>query len=130
MTRHEKIKTFVQETLGCGCPEEVFSCIDCQSNILLNNVMVNIKINIGNRLLIYVVEVDGLDSIRNILTFLVDAGKKERDRLGFNRYRLVLVAEDLQKIKQIAHDIFNIIDKDEKIHLHIISKTDMEKFFY
>ncbi len=128
MTNHEKIKTFVQETLGCGCPEEVFSYIDCQSNILLNNIMVNIKINIGNRLLIYVVEVNDSDSIKDILTFLVDAGKKERDRSGFNRYRLVLVAENLQEIKQIAHDAFNIIDRDEKIHLHIVSKTDIEIF--
>jgi hypothetical protein len=128
MTKHEKIKTFVQETLGCGCPEEVFSFIDCKSNILLNGIMVNIKINIGNRLLIYVVEVKNSDSIIDILTFLVDAGKRERDRSGFNRYRLVLAAENLQKIKQVAHDAFNIIEKDEKIHLHIISKTDMEIF--
>jgi hypothetical protein len=128
MTKHEKIKTFVQETLGCGCPEEVFSYIDCRSNVLLNDIMVNIKINIGNRLLIYVVEVNDSDSIRDILTFLVDAGKRERDRSGFNRYRLVLAAENLQKIKQVAHDAFNIIEKDEKIHLHIISKTDMEIF--
>jgi uncharacterized Fe-S cluster-containing radical SAM superfamily enzyme len=128
MTKHEKIKTFVQETLGCGCPEKVFSFIDCRSNILLNDIIINIKINIGNRLLIYVVEVNDSDSIRDILTFLVDAGKKERDRSGFNRYRLVLAAENLQKIKQIAHDAFNIIDTDEKIHLHIISKTDMEIF--
>jgi uncharacterized Fe-S cluster-containing radical SAM superfamily enzyme len=128
MTKHEKIKTFVQETLGCGCPEEVFSFIDCKSNILLNGIMVNIKINIGNRLLIYVVEVKNSDSIIDILTFLVDAGKRERDRSGFNRYRLVLAAENLQKIKQIAHDAFNIIDRDEKIHLHIVSKTDMEIF--
>ncbi len=128
MTNHKKIKTFVQETLGCGCPEEVFSYIDCRSNVLLNNIMVNIKINIGNRLLIYVVEVDDSYSIRDILTSLVDAGKKERDRLGFNRYRLVLAAENLQKIKQVAYDAFDTIDKDEKIHLHIVSKTDIEIF--
>ncbi len=128
MTRHEKIKTFVQETLGCGCPEEVFSFIDCRSNVLLNDIMVNIKINIGNRLLIYVVEVNDSDFIRDILTFLVDAGKRERDKLGFNRYRLVLAAENLQGIKQIAYDAFNIIEKDEKIHLHIVSKTDIEIF--
>lgn len=129
MTNHEKIKTFVQETLGCGCPEEVFSYIDCQSNILLNNIMVNIKINIGNRLLIYVVEVNNSDSIKDILIALIDAGRKERDRSGFNRYRLVLAAENLQGIKQIAYDAFNIIDRDEKTHLHIVSKSDMEIFY-
>jgi hypothetical protein len=119
----KNIKTFVKLTLGCTCPEEVFEYIDCQSNIKLNDdIVLSNKINIGNRLLIYVVEVTNPVFIKNVLPFLVNTGKKERDNLRFNRFRLVLVTENLDKIKEIAESIFDTIHKDDKVHLHVIQK--------
>jgi len=124
----EKIKTFVKQTLGCACPEEVFEYIDCQSNIKLNDdIVLSNKINIGNRLLIYVVEVTNPVFIKNVLPFLVNTGKKERDNLRFNRFRLVLVTENLDKIKEIAESIFDTIHKDDKVHLHVIQKDKVPK---
>jgi hypothetical protein len=59
MIKTENIKTFVRQTLGCACPEEVFKRIDCQSDIKLNdNILLSSKINVGNKLLIYVVEIN------------------------------------------------------------------------
>ena len=64
-----KIKSFATQTLGCQCPEEVFNFIDCQRNIELSNQILLInKINIGNRLLIYVVETDDINFINNNLS--------------------------------------------------------------
>jgi hypothetical protein len=91
----ESIKTFVQKTLGCGCPEKVFEYINCKSNIKLNDIVLSSKINIGNRLLIYVVNINDQNSLKNILPFLVSTGKDERDNLKFNRFRLVLVTDKL-----------------------------------
>ena len=119
----EKIKTFVKLTLGCTCPEEVFEYIDCQSNIKLNDdIVLSNKINIGNRLLIYVIETNKPGLIKNVLPFLVNTGKKERDNLRFNRFRLVLVTDKLDEIKEIAESIFDTIHKDDKVHLHVIQK--------
>jgi hypothetical protein len=124
----EKIKTFVKLTLGCTCPEEVFAYIDCQSNIKLNDdIVLSNKINIGNRLLIYVVEVNNPASIKNTLPFLVNTGKAERDNSKFNRFRLVLVTDKLNEIKEVAESMFNTINKDEKVHLHIVSKDNPPK---
>lgn len=124
----EKIKSFVKQTLGCACPEEVFEYIDCQSNIVLNeNIVLRNKINIGNRLLIYIVESSNPASMKNILPFLVNTGKTERDNLRFNRFRLVLVTENLDEIKEAAESLFNTIYKDEKIHLHVVSKDKVPK---
>jgi hypothetical protein len=124
----EKIKTFVKQTLGCACPEEVFEYIDCQSNIKLNDdIVLNTKINIGNRLLIYVVEANNPGFIKNVLPFLVNTGKKERDNLRFNRFRLVLVTDKLDEIKEVAESLFNTINKDEKVHLHVIQKNKVPK---
>jgi len=124
----ENIKTFVQKTLGCGCPEEVFEYIDCQFNIKLNDIVLSHKINIGNRLLIYVIEVNDQSSVKNILPFLVSAGKNERDNLKFNRFRLVLVTDKLNEIKGNAGMIFDSIPKDEKVHLHVVDKKKVPIF--
>ncbi len=126
MIMKENIKTFVQQTLGCACPEEVFKYIDCQSNIKLNNIVLS-KINIGNRLLIYVVEVNSAYSVRDILPFLIEKGRKERDSLQFNRFRLVIATDNLDEIKQVADRVFQALDKDEKIHLHVVLKEDLPR---
>jgi hypothetical protein len=129
MISNENIKTFVQQTLGCTCPEEVFSHIECQSNIKLDdNIVLSSKINIGGRLLIYVIEVNKLDSIKYILPYLLSIGKEERDRLNFNRFRLVLAVDNLNYIKQVVDVIFKPINKDERIHLHIIPKDNFPLF--
>jgi len=123
------IKTFVQHTLGCGCPEEVFQSMDCQFNIRLNNdIHLRNKINIGNRLLIYVLEVNNTGPLRNILPLLVNSGRTERDNLKFNRFRLVLATDRVDEIKKTADSIFNAISEDEKVHLHIVDKEKVPTF--
>jgi len=125
----EAIKLFVQQTLGCGCPEEVFEHIDCQFNIKLNHeIILRNKIKIGNRLLIYVLEVNNAGPIKSILPFLVAAGKTERDNLRFNRFRLVLVTDKSDELKQAAESMFNTINKDDKVHLHVVHKETVPIF--
>jgi hypothetical protein len=86
------------------------------------------KINIGNRLLIYILEVNNTGPIKNILPFLVKSGKTERDNLKFNRFRLVLITDRVEEIKRTAESIFGDINKDEKVHLHVVDK-DMVPIF-
>jgi hypothetical protein len=125
----EAIKFFAQQTLGCGCPEEVFEHMDCQFNIKLNHeIILRNKIKIGNRLLIYVLEVNNAGPIKTILPFLVAAGKTERDNLKFNRFRLVLITDKLDEVKGTAEPIFDSISKDEKVHLHVVHKETVPIF--
>jgi hypothetical protein len=128
MVNNENITTFVQRILGCGCPEEVFRYIECQSDIKINDFAVKNRVNIGNRLLIYVAEVNESDPVSQILTLLYNAGKKDRDSSGFNRFRLVLATDILDDIKQSAEDTFNAINKDDKMHLHVILKNSIPAF--
>ena len=48
-----QIKRFVQETLGCSCPEEVFDKIECDTDA--SRIWWR-RINVGNRLLIYILD--------------------------------------------------------------------------
>ena len=125
-----KIKTFAKQTLGCQCPEEVFDFIDCQRDIELSNqILLTNKINIGNRLLIYIVETDDINFIKNNLPTIFQFGIKERDSKAFNRVRFVIATNKLEEIKLIAENIFkNLTDGDDKIHLHLISKNEFTQF--
>ncbi len=130
MANNEKIKLFVIQTLGCACPEEVFQYILCQNNIKLNDdILLHNKINIGNRLLIYVVKMNNPDFVKSYLPVLVSTGKKERDNSGFNRFRLVVATDRVEQTKQVADSVFkNLKEKDEKIHLHIVHKNEISLF--
>ena len=125
-----KIKTFAQQTLGCGCPEEVFDSIDCQRDIELSpQIVLTNKINIGNRLLIYILQTDDMNFIKSNLPAIVQSGIKERDSKALNRVRFVIVAEKPEEIKPGAENIFkNLASKDEKIHLHLINKKEFAQF--
>jgi len=125
MTDKEKIKRFVQEALGCGCPEEVFRSIDCKRDVELDGgVILHSIITIGNRLLVYIVY-DNLGFVENHLTLLVSTGKKERDARGLNRFRLVIVRDRFPDNGDAIKRKFSALkEKDENIHLHVISSND------
>ena len=121
-----KIKTFVRQTLGCTCPEEVFDFIDCQRDIELSHqISLTNKINIGNRLLIYIVKTDDSIFTRINLPVIFQLGRNERDSKAFNRVRVVIVTDKIDEIKLIAENIVkNLADKDDKMHLHLISRNE------
>lgn len=125
MDGKEAIKEFVQKTLGCGCPEEVFRQIESQADVPLDNHVRAGRINIGNRLLIYIAEIKEEENLMTLLPFLIDKGKTERDSLQFNRFRLVLATDENSTIEQQANALFETIEKDEKIHLHTIRKNNI-----
>jgi len=131
MTDKEKIKRFVQETLGCGCPEEVFRSIDCKCDVELGGgVILHSTITIGNRLLIYVVY-DTNAFVQEHLALLVSAGKKERDSRGLNRFRLVIVTDRIPGHGDAIRRAFGELqEKDENIHLHVISSNNKYLDFY
>jgi|GEM_PF-7038216 len=66
--------------------------------------------------------------IRNLPT-IFQFGIKERDSKAFNRVRFVIATNKFEEIKLIAENIFkNLTDKDDKIHLHLISKNEFTQF--
>ena len=139
------IKEFIKY-LGCECSDDVFKIIEIQNNIISNNeLVIKQKINIGNKLLIYLIEINEffnqtkeLSEIFKIFRNILLKGKIERDNKKFNRFRLVIIINKIGKNDSFKNikDIKNIINKfqeifqelqngkiiDEKIHLHIIEE--------
>lgn len=125
MITNEAIKGFTREILGCDCPEEVFNKIVCEDDVRINNgLTISYKINIGDKLLIYILILEQRNKLGSELPKLIEAGKKERNGRGFNRFRLVLVSENPDVIRDDVHKLFEKLEKDEKIHLHIINSND------
>ncbi|UCH90254.1 MAG: hypothetical protein JSV49_01070 [Thermoplasmata archaeon] len=129
MTGIDRIKSFVQSTLGCSCPEDVFEFIESKDKIeVTNKITLSTKINVGNRLLIYVIESTDPDFITDNMAGIVMLGKSERDTFGFNRFRLVVVTDDTPDLKKLTENTFNNLDlQDDKIHLHIINQNDYQQ---
>ncbi len=123
MNSKEAIISFVRETLGCQCPQEVFEHIDMAYTPERD---IKLRINVGDRLLIYVAEIEDPDSLDAILEKLVRAGREEIDFSGLNRFRLVVAAEDLKSIKDSLLEKFDAIRQgDEKAHLHVLDRNDL-----
>ncbi len=113
MIANEDIKAFTRDILGCDCPEQVFSRIVCEDDVKIDSgLIISHKINIGDRLLIYVSVPDRTSELSSELVKLVDSGEKERNDKGFNRFRLVLVSENPDLIKDGAHKLFEQLGKD------------------
>ena len=126
MQKHTEIKRFVQETLGCSCPEEVFNKIDYQEE---RDSFSGRKVNVGDRLLIYIITTDTESSIQGVINSALQRGVVERDKKGFNRFRLVLVASHPDVLRSSAELAFESSGyTDEKTHLHVVNESDVEGF--
>lgn len=125
MITNEGIKAFTRDILGCDCPEEVFNKIVCEDDVKIDSeITISHKINIGDRLLIYISILEQISELGSELPKLVDAGEHERNDKGYNRFRLVLVSDNPDIIKDDVQKLFEQIEKDEKIHLHIINRNE------
>ncbi len=126
MFNYPEIKRFVQETLGCSCPEEVFNKIEYQN---AGSGIWERKVNVGDRLLIYILTMNEKSDIRHVISTALKQGIEERDNMGLNRFRLVLVSSRQKELRGSAEQAFkNSKYTDEKAHLHIVSERDVEMF--
>ena len=130
MSNTQLITDFVKSKLGCQCPDEVFETVEVQENCRLNiDIWLRSRINVGNRLLVYVVEVNNSVFVHENLLSLVFFGRDEKDMKSFKTFRLVLVADPVEEIKSAADNIFNdllnVMDLGDSIHLHVVERGDI-----
>jgi len=124
MQIYPEIKRFVQETLGCSCPEEVFNTIDYQKE---SDDISGRKINVGDRLLIYIITMDRKSNIQGVINSALEQGVEEREKKRLNRFRLVLVASRPDELRSSAEHAYDSSGfTDEKTHLHIVNESDVE----
>ena len=120
---NEKLKAFVKNTLGCGCPEKVFEKIDVSKLLTVVHEEDATRIVVGDTLLIYVIcpipTANFVDSVESIGL----AGKADRNANNYNRFRLVVsgIEDDVQQEK-VSKSFSKSFNTDEKMHIHFVDK--------
>ena len=127
MNKVDIIKSFVVNKLGCDCPAAVFNIIKWQEDVKIDDeIILNYKFNIGDRLLIYIIEIEDANSLNQKLLKVIRIGINERNDNSFNRFRIVLISNNITEIGPMADNIFNNLNiDDQKVHLHVMNKTDI-----
>lgn len=124
MPYHEEIKRFVRTTLGCECPDDVFDNIECRSSEPPpQGVDALTRINIADRLLVYVVTLPDPRTATMALSAAIRQGLRERDTAGFNRFRLACVCREPAPIAaQLEQQFSAQAQGDPKAHLHLLTR--------
>jgi hypothetical protein len=118
---------FVRDVLGCGCPEEILRAIRVDRGRLVPGLDVEVtRLDVGGRLLVYVVPAAAAQPLPALVAAAVEAGVSERDRRGFNRFRLVLAADSPAALERPARDALAACERrDERVHLHVVSSAEL-----
>lgn len=126
MNQQQRIKSFVQHTLGCTCPDKVFEHIEDRRAKASESPHTR-SFAIGGRLLIYIWRVKDTVKFAENLSAMLAAGKKERDETGLNRFRAVVASDDPQHVGPLAELVFSgFSDRDDRLHLHVISADTLK----
>ncbi len=126
MTLHDSLTSFVRGTLGCGCPDEVFSEIVVRLMAADNPAPVRLAIEVGGRLLVHVIEEEpALDDPR-LIARVVEEGVRKRDEGGFNRFRLVVAVGARDAAGETLRRRFDAAPaRDGRTHLHVLPSSSV-----
>jgi hypothetical protein len=124
MNRKSDIKYFVKNILGCTCPDKVFEQIE-DKQVVVSSSPHTRSITIGGRLLIYIWEVYNLDHFKEKLFALLEAGRKQRDEQGLNRFRAVLAVHGAtHNVESEASSYFlQFTGRDDRMHIHVVTAS-------
>jgi len=124
------VTRFVREVIGCNCPEHVFRHIEIQpGSSAVKACSADCELRIGGRLLI-VVTSEPIGDLAARLGQVIAEGKRARDEHKFNRFRLLVQAENAaQQEKQLLRAFEAVPEKDERTHLHVLGKAQVPNFF-
>jgi hypothetical protein len=114
---------FIRDVLGCGCPDEVLRTIRIDRPWHASEVAAElVRIDVGGRLLVWLLAVGGRPTdLAGLVTSAATVGLAERDRMAFNRLRLVLASPDPSEIAGPALEAFDAHRwPDDRIHLHVV----------
>lgn len=115
-----EIVRFVREILGCGCPDEVVA-----RTVIDRGEGGEPGLDVGGRLLVRVLPSDDVNGLIDVFPETVERLRRERDRRGFNRLRLVV-----HSVSEVAADTLQemlpiIAAADDKVYFHAVSGDEL-----
>jgi hypothetical protein len=120
---NENLKGFVRNTLGCGCPEEVFEKIDLSMHLAVGHEKEVTRIVVGDTLLIYIIGPEPYGDFIDRVESIGLAAKNDRDTNNYNRFRLVISGfEDDVRQREASERFSELFKMDAKMHIHFVSQ--------
>jgi hypothetical protein len=110
------LQRFVRGTLGCKCPDDVFQ------SVAIDGREDHTRLVIGDRLLIYVMDVAAETPAGKAVSRLVEQGLADRNSARLNRLRLVVASTQPALDLAVANEAFAAVaGDDDRAHLHVIA---------
>jgi hypothetical protein len=128
MQQISRLRSFIRSTLGCGCPDEVLEWIQFTHSELTQEEDTRItRIDVGGRLLVYVLEIEEPERrAETSLPAVVAAATVDRATGSFNRLRIVVATDDPEEATPRLERIFReSAPRDDRVHLHVVRPTDL-----
>jgi len=123
-SRRQAIAAFARDTLGCGCPAEVFDRIQESLLDLPGLPDPARRFAIGGRLLVYLVAPADPEVALAHLAAWVAMGRAERDAQGMSRLRMVIAADDPDALSARLQPSFDALaGLDGRLHLHVLPSS-------
>ena len=117
------VKGFVRDALGCTCPDSVFDRVTTERDVQVGASRLQRRINVGRRLLLYLLQCDDAEETISRLPGLVAQGRAERDQSGFNRLRIVLATSRPEGVLAAARRALRSApERDARVHVHVVGK--------
>ncbi len=115
---------FVRETLGCGCPDDVLARIEVKEAPGLAHVAeVRGVLEVGGRLLVWILCPADTGGFRARLPSIVEAGRTERDARRFNRLRLVVSTPAGRHGWDAELATIAAKTGDDRVHVHLLEAS-------
>ncbi len=129
MNRQQAVTSFVREVLGCHCPDEVLRHINVnKKTAIIAGLSTDFSINVGGRLLVYVVHSAATDHILEHLEAFFMAAPMIRDREGYNRLRLVVARRKPDDVRHKLEKSFAQISvPDDRLHFHVVAAHNIAR---
>ena len=94
----------------------------------VGSLMLSRRIDVGRRLLLYVVECDDPDDLGRGLPAVLRHGREARDTDGYNRLRIVVATDNRAPVKRAAQRVFEkACEGDDRLHLHVVDKAATDR---
>ena len=119
---NHRLVAFIRDVLGCGCPDEVLADVTVEHRPrAFSGLPVRALVHVGGRLLIGIADREPLESAEDALAACVARGKRVRDEGGYNRFRLVIAADDSVTAEPVLRSMFDPLPfLDDRLHLHVV----------
>ena len=126
---NQEVVSFVQEALGCSCPDEVLQDIQIEAHpYSFAGQPIDYVVRIGGRLLLAVSASSAWAEVAGELRQLLETGKNLRDRNGFNRFRLVVSSDEPENASAALQEHFiGFTGIDDKVHLHVVRPSTLPR---